>query len=75
MFKATSKEKTDEEEAPIIPKGPVVKSPAEQAILDLEKTMGEDWYEALKDEFTKPYFRSVRLPHLPREVPDRHVDS
>ncbi|CAG7846478.1 Uracil-DNA glycosylase {ECO:0000255/HAMAP-Rule:MF_00148} Short=UDG {ECO:0000255/HAMAP-Rule:MF_00148}; {ECO:0000255/HAMAP-Rule:MF_00148} [Serendipita indica DSM 11827] len=34
--------------------------PAEQAILDLEQTMGRDWYEALKDEFTKPYFRSIR---------------
>ena len=38
--------------------------PAEQAILDLEQTMGTDWYEALKDEFTKPYFQNVRLPHL-----------
>ena len=39
--------------------------PAEQAILDLEQTMGTDWYEALEDEFTKPYFKSVRLPHPP----------
>ncbi|KAG8827256.1 uracil DNA glycosylase [Serendipita sp. 399] len=36
------------------------KSPAEQAILDLEQTMGRDWYEALKGEFEKPYFRSIR---------------
>ncbi|PVG02169.1 uracil-DNA glycosylase [Serendipita vermifera] len=63
MFKTTSKSKTDEgedEEVPIITKAPVVKSPAEQAIIDLEQTMGQDWYEALKDEFTKPYFRSIR---------------
>jgi hypothetical protein len=46
------------------PKAPVAVPPAEQAIRDLEKTMGSDWYEALKDEFAQPYFRIVSLPHL-----------
>lgn len=62
MFQRASKqtETAEAEAAPSIPKAPAEVPPAEQAILDLEKTMGEDWYEALKDEFTKPYFRSIR---------------
>lgn len=54
-------------EAPKI-KPVAANSPAEQAIMDLEKTMGEDWYELLQDEFKQGYFKSVRLPHLGRRV-------
>ena len=64
MFQRVSKAEPTEPDVALPPKAPVVIPPAEQAILDLEKTMGDDWYEALKDEFTKPYFRSVSLPHL-----------
>jgi len=52
---------------PII-KAIVAKSPAEQAILDLESTMGEDWHELLKAEFQQGYFKSVSLPQLNRRI-------
>lgn len=70
MFQRASKqvEPASDEAVIPIPKAPQVVPPAEQAILDLEKTMGADWYEALKDEFAKPYFRGVSLPHLSLQV-------
>jgi hypothetical protein len=64
MFQRVSKQAELTDDVVLPPKAPVAIPPAEQAILDLEKTMGSDWYEALKDEFTQPYFRSVSLPHL-----------
>lgn len=61
--KEDTKDKKDEAEGSVAPVVKPVKSlsPAEQAIMDLEKTMGADWYEALQDEFKQSYFRSVRF--------------
>jgi hypothetical protein len=70
MFGGKKEAPEDDGEPTQIPKiKPVAAmSPAEEAILDLEKTMGEDWYELLKDEFQKGYFKSVSLPQLNRHV-------